>query len=70
MWWEFFHRCGFTEEEHVESRATLGALTCVGEAGQVKRSVIPVPRLALVQDRPAHLAPPFKRIPDSGCPSL
>ena len=43
MWWEFFHRCGFTEEEHVESRATLGALTCEGEAGQVKRSVIPVP---------------------------
>ena len=40
MWWEFFHRCGFTEEEHVESRATLGALTCEGEAGQVKRSVI------------------------------
>ena len=40
MWWEFFHRCGFTEEEHVESRATLGALTCEGEAGQVRRSVI------------------------------
>ena len=40
MWWEFFHRCGFTEEEHVESRATLGALTYAGEAGQVKRSVI------------------------------
>ena len=40
MWWEFFHRCGFTEEEHVESRATLGALTYDGEAGQVKRSVI------------------------------
>ena len=34
------HRCGFTEEEHVESRATLGALTYAGEAGQVKRSVI------------------------------
>ena len=40
MWWEFFHRCGFTEEEHVESRATLGALTYAGEVGQVKRSVI------------------------------
>ena len=40
MWWEFFHRCGFTEEEHVASRATLGALTCEGEAGKVKRSVI------------------------------
>ena len=40
MWWEFFHRCDFTEEEHVESRATLGALTYDGEAGQVKRSVI------------------------------
>ena len=40
MWWEFFHRCGFTEEEHVESRATLGALIYDGEAGQVKRSVI------------------------------
>ena len=40
MWWEFYHRCGFTEEEHVESRATLGALTYEGEAGQVKRSVI------------------------------
>ena len=40
MWWEYFHRCGFTEEEHVESRATLGALTYGGEAGQVKRSVI------------------------------
>ena len=40
MWWEFFHRCGFTEEEHVESRATLGALTCDGEVEQVKRSVI------------------------------
>ena len=40
MWWEFFHRCGFTEEEHVESRATLGALTCDGEVEQVKRSVV------------------------------
>ena len=40
MWWEFFHRCGFTEEEHVESRATLGALTYDGEVGQVKRSII------------------------------
>ena len=40
MWWEFFHRCGFTEEEHVESRTTLGALTYDGEAGQVKHSVI------------------------------
>ena len=40
MWWEFFDRCGFTEEEHVENRATLGALTCTGEVAQVKRSVI------------------------------
>ena len=40
MWWELFHRCDFTEEEHVESRATFGALTYAGEAGQVKRSVI------------------------------
>ena len=40
MWWEYFHRCGFTEEEHVESRATVGALTYDGEAGHVKRSVI------------------------------
>ena len=40
MWWEYFHRCGFTEDEHVESRATLGALTYAGEAGQVQRSVI------------------------------
>ena len=40
MWWEFFHRCGFTEEEHVESRATLGALTYDGEVEHVKRSVV------------------------------
>ena len=40
MWWEFFDRCGFTDEEHVENRATLGALTCAGEVAQVKRSVI------------------------------
>ena len=40
MWWEFFHRCGFTEEEHVESRATLGALTYDGEVEQVKRSIV------------------------------
>ena len=40
MWWEFFHRCGLTEEEHVEDRATIGALSYVGEAGRVKRSVI------------------------------
>ena len=40
MWWEFFDRCGFTEEEHVASRATLGALGHVGEAGQVKRSIV------------------------------
>ena len=40
MWWEFFDRCGFTEQEHVENRATLGALTCAGEVAQVKRSVI------------------------------
>ncbi len=39
-WWEFFHRCGFNEEELVADRATLGALTYVGEAGQVKRSVV------------------------------
>ena len=40
MWWEFFHRCGFTEEQHVESRATLGALTYDGEVEQVKRSIV------------------------------
>ncbi len=40
MWWEFFHRCGFTEEEHVESRATLGVLTYDSEVEQVKRSVV------------------------------
>ena len=39
-WWEFFDRCGFTTEEHVENRATLGALTHAGEVAQVKRSVI------------------------------
>ncbi len=40
MWWEFFDRCGFSAEEHVADRATLGALSYVGEAGQVKRSVV------------------------------
>ena len=40
MWWEFFERCGFTLEEHVEDRATLGALTYAGAVEQVKRSVI------------------------------
>ena len=40
MWWEFFERCGFTAEEHVEDRATLGGLTYAGAVEQVKRSVI------------------------------
>ena len=40
MWWEFFHRCGFSEEEFVADRATLGGLTPVGEVDQVKRSVV------------------------------
>ena len=40
MWWEFFDRCGFSAEEHVASRATLGALRYVGEAGQVRKSII------------------------------
>ncbi|MDE2905501.1 MAG: TM0106 family RecB-like putative nuclease, partial [Acidobacteriota bacterium] len=40
MWWEFFDRCGFSAEEHVASRTTLGALGYVGEVGQVKRSII------------------------------
>lgn len=40
MWWEFFDRCGFSAEEHVADRATLGALRYVGEAGQVKRSIV------------------------------
>ena len=40
MWWEFFHRCGFSEEELVADRTTLGGLTHVGEVGQVKRSVV------------------------------
>ena len=39
-WWEFFHRCGFTEEEHVESRATLGALAYNGAVEEVKKSVV------------------------------
>ena len=39
-WWEFFHRCGFTEEEHVESRATIGALIYDGDVSEVKRSVV------------------------------
>ena len=39
-WWEFFHRCGFTEEEHVESRATLGAMTHDGVVEEMKRSVV------------------------------
>ncbi len=40
MWWAFFDRCGFSAEEHVADRATLGALRYVGEAGQVKRSIV------------------------------
>ena len=40
MWWEFFHRCGFSGEELVADRATLGGLTPAGEVGQVKRSVV------------------------------
>ena len=40
MWWEFFDRCGFSAEEHVGSRATLGALSYVGEVGQVKKSIV------------------------------
>ena len=40
MWWEFFDRCGFSAEEHVADRSTLGALRYVGEAGQVKRSIV------------------------------
>ena len=40
MWWELFHRCGLTEEEHIDDRGTLGGLTRVGEVGQVQRSVI------------------------------
>ena len=39
-WWEFFHRCGFTEEEHVESRATIGALAYDGAVEEVKKSVV------------------------------
>ena len=39
-WWEFFDRCGFSAEEHVADRATLGALRYVGEAGQIKRSIV------------------------------
>ena len=39
-WWELFHRCGFTEEEHVDSRATLGALTHEGDVAQIKKSVV------------------------------
>ena len=39
-WWEFFHRCGFTEEEHVESRATIGALAYNGAVEEVKKSVV------------------------------
>jgi len=42
MWRAFFHRCGSPRKStsSVESRATLGAPTYAGEAGQVKRSVI------------------------------
>ncbi len=40
MWWEFFDRCGFSAEEHVADRATLGALGYVGEMGPVKRSLV------------------------------
>ncbi len=39
-WWEFFHRCGFSEEEFVADRATLGGLSHVREVDQVKRSVV------------------------------
>ena len=39
-WWEFFHRCGFTEEELVESRATIGALAYDGAAEEVKKSIV------------------------------
>ena len=40
MWWEFFERCGFTAEEHVEDRVTLGGLRYEVEAGRERRSVI------------------------------
>ena len=39
-WWEFFHRCDFTEEELVESRATIGALAYDGAAAEVKKSIV------------------------------
>lgn len=39
-WWEFFDRCELTGEQHIEHRVTLGGLTCEGEVGQEKRSVI------------------------------
>ena len=40
MWWEFFDRCHLKGDEHVESRATLGGLTYVGETGRIRRSLV------------------------------
>ena len=41
MWWEFFERCGFTAEEHVEDSSTLGGLRWTGEEPRrEKRSFI------------------------------
>ena len=66
MWWEFYHRCDFTEEEHVESRShARGAdLRWRGGTGEALRHPpLPLPRAA-ARDRGRRLAeePRHRRI--------
>lgn len=39
-YWEYYHRCDFSDEEFITDRATLGGLVYVGEVDRVKKSTV------------------------------
>ena len=40
MWWEYFRRCGLSDDELLEDKNTMGGLVYVGEVERPKRSIV------------------------------
>jgi predicted RecB family nuclease len=39
-WWEYFRLCDLSDDELQEDKSALGGVTCMGEVGRIKQSII------------------------------
>ena len=39
-WWEYFRLCDLSDDELQEDKSALGGVTCIGEVGRIKQSIV------------------------------